>query len=321
MGKSLKFSVILPTYNGELYVEEAIRSILKQTHSNFELIIVDDASEDNTPDIIDKYCDLECIKIFKNDSNHGLATTTNKAVDKSTGDVLAFIDQDDRWHDNKLEKHKYYHNREDRMVVFSDYKTIDADGDTIKNESGPIPASTRSKLIQQFCEFGNIIGTMSCATVPKSAWDSIGGFDKDFVVSADIDLWIRLSNLYDFRKINENLTDRRIHDNNTINNYRQMYIDNVKISDKLSGHRYISGKNIDQFKYRITKRRAYNEFRDHNHLYSLYYCMMCYKYMWKPIPLAIILCVVLNIITFHYRFGDIIENKYRSLNYSYNTII
>jgi len=94
-------SVIMPAYNGEKYIGEAIRSILNQTYSNWELVIIDDASMDNTLDVVYKFKDKR-IKLFCNSINKGIASSTNFGIAKSSGKYIALLDDDDIAESNRL---------------------------------------------------------------------------------------------------------------------------------------------------------------------------------------------------------------------------
>ncbi|GAB4544516.1 MAG: hypothetical protein Kow0063_38250 [Anaerolineae bacterium] len=101
---SPKVSVIIPSYNGADFIGEAIRSVLDQTYQNFELIIVDDASQDHTPDVIGQFDDPR-IKYLAHEVNQGPDAARRLAIGVSSGDILAFLDQDDLFHPEKLQAH------------------------------------------------------------------------------------------------------------------------------------------------------------------------------------------------------------------------
>ena len=98
-------SIIMPAYNAEKYIEEAIQSVLKQTYTNWELIIVNDCSNDKTEQIIKKYREQdERIKVHSLSENHGVANARNIALQNAVGRYIAFLDSDDIWLHEKLEK-------------------------------------------------------------------------------------------------------------------------------------------------------------------------------------------------------------------------
>lgn len=96
-------SIILPTYNSELFIRETIVSVLSQSYQHFELLIIDDASTDDTPSVITSFSDHR-IKFVINDNNRGAGFTRNFALSFVKGDFLCFIDADDLWHFSKLEE-------------------------------------------------------------------------------------------------------------------------------------------------------------------------------------------------------------------------
>ncbi|NJO41671.1 MAG: glycosyltransferase [Cyanobacteria bacterium CRU_2_1] len=101
MGMSLRVSVIIPTYNGDRFIAEAIESVLNQTYSNWELILIDDGSTDTTRSIIQSFCSLKSIRYFFQ-TNHGVGAARNRGIEQAQGDLIAFLDQDDYFSPEKL---------------------------------------------------------------------------------------------------------------------------------------------------------------------------------------------------------------------------
>ena len=98
-------SIIIPVYNAASYLEETINSIQEQTYSNWEAIFIDDCSSDNSYNLIKKYQkEDKRIKLIKNKTNSGAAVSRNNGIDHAEGDYLCFLDADDKWHPEKLEK-------------------------------------------------------------------------------------------------------------------------------------------------------------------------------------------------------------------------
>ena len=96
-------SIIMPSYNTEQYIAETIQSVINQTYQNWELIIVDDCSTDNTDTVVGKIKDSR-IRYLKNEKNSGAAVSRNKALREANGRWVAFLDSDDLWKPEKLEK-------------------------------------------------------------------------------------------------------------------------------------------------------------------------------------------------------------------------
>ena len=120
-----KISVIMAVYNREKTVDKAIQSILDQTYTNWELIIVDDCSTDNTDEVMAEFLSDSRIVYMKNKTNSGAAVSRNRALQVAKGKWIAFLDSDDLWHPEKLEKQISF--MEDNQYDFSytDYSEID----------------------------------------------------------------------------------------------------------------------------------------------------------------------------------------------------
>ena len=113
--------VILPNYNKGIFLEEAINSVVDQTYKNWKLYIIDDSSDDNSPQIINKFSNLKNIKIVKLKKNKGPSFCRNYAMRISDGKYISFIDSDDTWTKNKLEKQIYFMENNNLTFSFTDY--------------------------------------------------------------------------------------------------------------------------------------------------------------------------------------------------------
>lgn len=122
-------SIITPLYNTENYISKTIESVLNQTYQNWEMIIVDDCSSDNGPDIVKKYQKKDGrIRLIQLDKNSGGAIARNRAIEKAKGRFIAFLDSDDLWHPEKLEKQIDFMKRNDYPFTFTKYQLITEDG-------------------------------------------------------------------------------------------------------------------------------------------------------------------------------------------------
>lgn len=119
-------SIIMPSYNSGKYICKSIDSVLRQTYKNFELIIIDDCSNDNTIEIVSSYKD-ERIKILKNESNQGAGITRNKGLSLANGRFICFLDSDDYWRDDKLEKQLNFMLFNNIDFCFSAYDRVSED--------------------------------------------------------------------------------------------------------------------------------------------------------------------------------------------------
>ena len=124
-----KISIITPAYNSYKYIESTIQSVLNQTHKNWEMIIVDDCSTDLTCKIVEKYCEKD-VRIFliRLNKNFGAAIARNVALMKSTGRFIAYLDSDDLWHPQKLEKQISFMLKNSCGFSCVSYEVIDSKG-------------------------------------------------------------------------------------------------------------------------------------------------------------------------------------------------
>lgn len=115
-------SVIMPSYNTEAYIKKAIESVLSQTYPYWELIIVDDGSTDDTDAIVNSFLKDSRIKYLKNETNNGAAVSRNRALREAKGKWIAFLDSDDIWHPEKLEKQIAFMVDNGYAFTYTDYR-------------------------------------------------------------------------------------------------------------------------------------------------------------------------------------------------------
>lgn len=122
-------SIITPLYNNEKYIAETIESVLAQTYTNWEMIIVDDCSKDNGVRIVEEYQRKDKrIKLYKNEINKGVSYTRNKAIDLADGKYIAFLDSDDLWKKEKLEKQIKFMEDNNVVLSYTAYEKMNEDG-------------------------------------------------------------------------------------------------------------------------------------------------------------------------------------------------
>lgn len=121
-------SIIMPSYNTAQYIGATIKSVLNQTYTNWELIIVDDCSTDNTDEVVKKYLNDKRIKYLKNEQNSGAAISRNRALRAARGQWIAFLDSDDLWMPEKLEKQICFMKEKGYFFSYTDYEEINAEG-------------------------------------------------------------------------------------------------------------------------------------------------------------------------------------------------
>lgn len=149
-------SVIMPTWNSSTYVASSIKSVLAQTYKNWELIITDDCSSDNTMDIIHGFAEKDSrIVILQNEKNGGAGVARNNSIIHARGRYIAFCDSDDRWTEDKLEKQLEFMKSKDVALCFAPYYSCDGRDQYL----GYISAPRRVTLFQMMCD--NKIGFLT----------------------------------------------------------------------------------------------------------------------------------------------------------------
>ncbi len=193
-------SVIVPTYNIEAYIAETIKSVLAQTYSNFELLIIDDESPDNSVKICRQFDDPR-IKVISQ-KNRGLAGARNTGVRHAKGNYIALLDGDDLWQPEKLAKHiEYLENNPDVGISFSRSEFIDGEGNSLGIFQMPkLQDITPGHLL---CR--NPVGNGSAPVIRREVFEEIcfqddlhGAkedcyFDEHFRQSEDIECWFRIA--------------------------------------------------------------------------------------------------------------------------------
>jgi glycosyltransferase involved in cell wall biosynthesis len=151
-------SVIIPTFNSEKFIAEAIESVQNQSHKNWEIIIVDDASYDNTVPLINQMIQKDSrINLYKLDRNSGTGVARNTALKYVQGRYIAFLDADDLWKTDKLKKQLDFLQDKDIPFTFSSYDCIDEDGIPINKRVNPPQILSYRQLF--FCNYiGNLTG-------------------------------------------------------------------------------------------------------------------------------------------------------------------
>lgn len=119
-------SIIMPSYNTGAYIKETINSVMSQTYDNWELIIVDDCSTDNTDEVVQPFLNDQRIRYIKNEKNSGAAVSRNKALREAKGKWIAFLDSDDLWMPDKLEKQIQFMDVGGYHFSYTNYIEIDS---------------------------------------------------------------------------------------------------------------------------------------------------------------------------------------------------
>jgi len=207
MVKNEFISIILPVFNGEVYLAEAIESILNQTYTHFELIIVNDYSTDESGTIAESFQKRDSrIKIIHNQMNKMLPASLNIGHRAAKGDYLTWTSHDNILKPFFLEVLLKHIEKSGVSMVYSNYDIIDKNGIIIRDHTtGP-----SNQLL-----FGNLIG--ASFLYKKEVFANLSGYDESLFLVEDYDFWLRAAALYPLYHINENLYQYRLQDQSLTN--------------------------------------------------------------------------------------------------------
>lgn len=196
-------SIITPLYNSEKYIAETIESVLAQTYTNWEMIIVDDCSKDNGVRIVEEYQKKDKrIKLYKNEINKGGAGTRNVAIEKADGKYIAFLDSDDLWKKEKLEKQTSFMESLDCSFSYTKYERISEDGKKL-NLISKIPKTLNYQELLK-------INPIGCLTAMYDQ-EKLGKiYLPDIKIGQDFALWLEvMKKAEEARGLEENLAEYR----------------------------------------------------------------------------------------------------------------
>ncbi|MEZ3168266.1 glycosyltransferase family A protein [Halorubrum ejinorense] len=221
-------SVVLPTYNRAHTIDAVVESVLRQTYDRFELLVVDDGSTDDTPAVVEDFDDRR-IRYVRFRRNRGANVARNAGIRHADGDFLAFVDSDDRWHPEKLERQvRAMRNASDRTgVVYTGYWLEYPSG----RQYGPDPdrdaheGSIHEELLKGN---GRFIPT-STALVRRACFEEVGLFDEGLPRQQDWEMWLRISQQFEFGHDPEPLVVKSMdHDEVSISSDEEAQIDAIE---------------------------------------------------------------------------------------------
>ena len=226
-----RVSVIMPCYNHQKYIDSAINSILDQSLDDFELIIVDDKSTDNSIDKIEhyRYIDKRIISICHN-INTGPSSCRNDGIHRSNGKYISFCDADDVWFKDKLRiQLACIEDRNDIHLIYSDSLIIDSYGNLTGKKFSDIyksPIIPDGNIFHKLC-LTNFIN-LSTVLLRKECIEQTGYFHKDIKHGEDWLLWVNLAKYHKFHYLAMPLVKYRIHENSSNLKHRQLHNDRIK---------------------------------------------------------------------------------------------
>lgn len=252
-----KVSVVVPSYNQASYISDCISSILTQTKKDYEIIVVDDASTDNTIEMIKPY--FNKIKLIQNRKNFGaFSFTSNIGIRHATGDYILIVSADDWLSPTILKEESAILDKYPQIgLVYSQAIDIVEGKEILKM---PKPAGKKSYIgreqdFQLLLTKGDFIPSIN-ALVRKSVYKKVGLFDENLRYMVDYEMWIRIAQKYPFAYIAKPLTFYRVHGKNL--HLNSDFHKRNQVEFKYILNKYFSKKNLSEALKRVKKDASYN---------------------------------------------------------------
>jgi len=235
-------SVVIPCYNGKKYIAGAIESVLEQTAGPVEVVVVDDGSKDGSVEIVEAYSEKGKVTLIRHAENKGIAAARNTGVRACGSPVIGFLDQDDLWREDKLERQLPVFKSDtagEIGVVFSNYRLLDEEG---RGRTGRAPRVPRhienlgpDELISSL--FNKNYIPIGSALIRRECFESVGYLDESIRSgSDDFEFLVRVATRYRFVHVAQPLFVRRLHGAN-YTNVALMMPDALKIIDRVTAER------------------------------------------------------------------------------------
>jgi glycosyltransferase involved in cell wall biosynthesis len=245
-----KVSVIIPTHNQAHYLTECIQSVLDQTFQDFELIVVDDGSTDNTREVVDRFQDARIRYIYQ--ENRGVSAARNNGIGKAIGEYIALLDSDDTWLTRKLEFCiGLLDSRPDVALVCTDMYLFDSDtGTDIGRQWQDMPDNyfrelkdgnrkTLPKALSLTISF-----RPTAVVIRRQVFDEVGSFDESIVGAEDYEMFVRILQRFPIDIINAPLIRYRLHATSKSKNFDTRYAGSLAVVNKILSNPSLSRKEI-----------------------------------------------------------------------------
>lgn len=265
MSKVLKkdIDVIIPVYNGEDFILDAINSVVNQSYKPNKIIIINDGSKDNTLLLINKYAETSKIDIkIITKENNGLSSARNTGIKESNAYFIAFLDADDLWEENKLEEQLKIFESSDEFsnlgLIYCRYSLIDINGNKYnKKYIVPLDKKMRGYVFNEVLKANKILSSGSGVLIKRTVFDTVGNFDETLKFGEDWDMWIRISEKFEIDYVDKILVNIRRHKSNMSHDLFNVFLGEIgfynKWIPKLKGRSPVPMEWSDRIMFRILK--------------------------------------------------------------------
>lgn len=235
-------TVVMPYYEGDTYIESAIRSVDAQTYSNVELIVVDDGSEIPVTDVLEgvkKNIDVS-LRVLRHDENKGISATRNTGVEAACGDYVTIFDQDDVMHPEKVAVQVDQMETSSSLgMIMTNVRHVDTDGTSIgvRNLRDGIESESTDDIVRKLYQcWTTEAGPLPLTTELTRAevYDEVGGYDTELYAANDREFLFRVATEYDVAVIDRPLLNKRYHKENASNADRKLLADRRYLTDMVT---------------------------------------------------------------------------------------
>lgn len=244
----IKVSVIIPTFDRANFLREAIDSVLNQTEKNFELIVVDDGSRDDTSSVVRSFSDTR-IKYFFTERK-GVSAARNLGVKNSSADIIAFLDSDDLWLPKKLSTQLDFFSKLLRPAICQTEEIWVRKGVRVNPHK---KHKKQSGWIFEHCLPLCIISP-SAVMMTRAVFDELGGFDESFPACEDYDLWLRAALRYEVFTMPDALIVKRGGHEDQLSGAWGLDLYRIKALVKISKDKMCDGKNLELVQNELARR-------------------------------------------------------------------
>ena len=286
MPTSPKASVIIPAYNSADYTVKTVESVLAQTYTDYELIVVDDGSTDHTREVLQEY--LDRIKYIYKD-NGGACSARNVGIEMAEGEYVACLDCDDLWLPEKLDHSVAVLEADSALgFMYTSTYTIDADGKTLDEMRSPC----NSRWAYKDLLYDNFV-LAPTVVIRKSALMHVGLFDERIFIPADWELWLRLAREFPIGYVDLPLSKYRMASNYTLKNVEQFVQESNYVVEK---HFRIAGELSTRDRARCKGRLLFVHFQLYRKAGNLKEARRCLKQALRQNPFnwTLYLCLIFS---------------------------
>lgn len=254
-------SVVIPAYNCEEYIKKTLKSIISQTYTEIEIIVVNDGSTDKTSKIVKDMCkDYNIIKLVTQ-NNSGQATARNKGISLAKGEFIAFCDSDDEWAPNKLEMQIPLFNDSDVGLVYSDIHVLDDETNMEIDFKRPTSMQLRRGMVLKYLLKDNFVAHSSII-IRKSCFVKSGIFNENVKRSDDWDMLLRIAANFKFDYAEEKLIWYRTNRSGQISN---------NVIKRLDSKDQIFKNFLNSYNHLVSKSDVKLFFKEQHKSYSFFY--------------------------------------------------